>query len=98
MTFQEPSGQVTPQFAGPLLALVERDELVLVLGIEHQVESGGGVREETLAEFLVAGNRRGGWSIVHDGYSWCSSQENAAARLSYPGNQRAGTRLHPIFR
>jgi hypothetical protein len=56
--------------AGPFLALVEGEELVLVLGINHQVKSGG-VGEEALAEFLVAGSRRGG-SIVHDGYSGAS--------------------------
>jgi hypothetical protein len=94
MALQEPGGQVTAELAGTLLALVEGDELVLILGIKHQVESGGGVGEEALAKFLAVGIG-GGLRIVHDGYSWCLSRCNAAAPLSYPRDPRAGTRLHP---
>jgi hypothetical protein len=68
MALQEPGGQVAAEFAGALLALVEGDELVLILGIEPQVGGGGGRREEALTEFLQAGVG-GGLSIARDGYS-----------------------------
>jgi hypothetical protein len=72
MPLQEPGGQVTAEFAGPLLTLIEGDQLVLIRSIEHQIEGGRSVRQKTLAEFLAA--RPGsGLCIVHDGYSWWSS-------------------------
>jgi hypothetical protein len=52
---QQPGRQVPPQLERTFLALVERDQLVLVFGAEHQVEGGGAVTEEALAEFLTAG-------------------------------------------
>ena len=68
MLLEEPGGEIAAEFPGPFFALVEGDELVLVVGAEHQVESGGGVAEPALAEFFTS--RIGtGLSIVHDGYS-----------------------------
>jgi len=91
---QPPGGQIAAEFAGPLLTLIEGDELVLIVRIEPQVKSGGSVAEKALAEFLAAAIG-GGLCIMHDGYSWWSGQRNAAAQLSYPENRDAGTRLHP---
>ena len=54
MALEEPSGQVTAEFTDTFFAPVEGDELVLILGVEQQVESGGGVGEKALAEFLAA--------------------------------------------
>jgi hypothetical protein len=65
---EEPGGQVAAEVAGPLLALVEGDELVLGAGVEQQVEGSGGVGEPAPAEFLPLGVG-GRWSIVQDGYS-----------------------------
>jgi hypothetical protein len=47
---EKPDGEVTAEFDGPLFALVEGHELVLVLGIEHQIEGGRGVVEPSLAK------------------------------------------------
>jgi hypothetical protein len=91
---QQPGDQVPAQVDGPFLALVEGDELVLVFGVEHQVEGGAAVAEETLAEFLTAGSGIGG-RIIHDGYSSGTPQRTATTGLSYPKGTRAGTRLHP---
>ena len=49
---EEPGGQILPQFAGPLLTLVEGDELVLIFGSEHEVEGGG--TQPIPAESLLA--------------------------------------------
>jgi hypothetical protein len=91
---KEPGGQIAAEFAGALLALVEGDQLVLIVGVEHEVESSGRVGEKALSEFLAAGVESG-LSIVHDGYSGWSGQRNPTARPSYPENPSAGTRLHP---
>ena len=65
---EEPGGQITPQFAGAFLTLVEGDELILVFRAEHEVEGGGGMAEPALAEFFTLGIGAG-LSIVHDGDS-----------------------------
>jgi hypothetical protein len=46
---QDPGGQVAAELVGPVLALLEGLKLVLVGGIEHQVEGGGGVAEPAAA-------------------------------------------------
>jgi hypothetical protein len=68
MPLQEPGSQIAAEFAGPLLTLIEGDELILIPRIEHQIKSRGSMGEKTLAEFLAAviGS---GLAIVHDGYS-----------------------------
>ena len=77
---EEPGGQIASQFAGAFLALVEGDELVLVLGAEHEVEGGAAVAEETLTEFLTVGSHIGG-CIVHDRYSRGTYQRTAVIGL-----------------
>ena len=47
---EEPSGQVAAEFADALLALLEGDELFLVVGVEHQIEGGRGVGEPAPAK------------------------------------------------
>jgi hypothetical protein len=65
----EPGGQVAAKVEGPLLALVEGAELVLVLRVEHQVESGGRVAEPAAAEFFALVGRP--WLlIIHGDASW----------------------------
>ncbi len=68
LRLEEPGGQVPPEFAGPLLPLVESDELVLVFGTEHEIESGGSVTEPALAECLPLGIGVG-LSSIHGGGS-----------------------------
>jgi hypothetical protein len=41
----EPGGEVAAEVEGAHLALVEGAEFTLILRVEHQVESGGGVAE-----------------------------------------------------
>jgi len=91
---EEPGDQIPAQVDGPFLALIEGDELVLVFGVEHQVEGSAAVAEETLAEFFTAGSGIGG-CLVHDGYSRETRQRTAAMGLSYAKGTGAGTRLHP---
>jgi hypothetical protein len=50
MLLEQPGREVTAEFDGPLLPLVEGDELILVLRIEHQVEGGCGVGQPALAQ------------------------------------------------
>ena len=65
---EQPGRQVTPEFPGAFLPLIEGDELVLVVGAEQQIEGGAAVAEEALAEFLTAGSGIG-LRIVQDGYA-----------------------------
>jgi hypothetical protein len=50
---EEPGREVTAEFDGPLLPLVEGHELILALGIEHQIEGSCGVSEPSLAQGLL---------------------------------------------
>jgi hypothetical protein len=50
---EQPGREVTAEFDGPLLPLVEGHELILVPGIEHQVEGGSGVGEPALSKGRV---------------------------------------------
>jgi hypothetical protein len=50
---EQPSRLVAAEFDGPLLSLVEGGELILVSGIEHQVEGGCGVGQPALAQGRV---------------------------------------------
>ena len=52
---EHPGREIAAQFARPLLALLERDQLFLVFGIEHQVEGRGRLSEKMLAEFVAPG-------------------------------------------
>lgn len=47
---EKPDREVPAELDGPLFALVEGHELVLVLGIEHQIGGGRGVVEPSLAK------------------------------------------------
>ena len=64
----EPGGQVAAQVEGLQLALVEGAELILVLRIEHQVESGGGVAEPAATEFVALRDR---WWLRSNGAGLC---------------------------
>jgi hypothetical protein len=48
---QQPGLEAIDGFTGACLALVEGGEVGLMLGVEHEVEGGPGVREPLLAEF-----------------------------------------------
>jgi hypothetical protein len=51
---EQPGRQVAAELDGPLLPLIEGDELILVSGIEHQVEGGCGVGQPALAKGRAA--------------------------------------------
>jgi hypothetical protein len=55
MLLEQPGGQLAGQRAGAALALVERDESVLLVGVEHQLEGGLGLLEPLALEPLVPG-------------------------------------------
>jgi hypothetical protein len=52
---EQPGDQVVSQFAGSILTLLEGNQLVLVLGVEHQIKGSGGVPQKPLSEFFAAG-------------------------------------------
>jgi hypothetical protein len=51
----EPGGELARQRAGALLPLVEGDESVLLIGVEHQLEGGLGLLEPLPLEALAPG-------------------------------------------
>jgi hypothetical protein len=51
----EPGGELAGQRAGAALALVEGDESVLLIGVEHQLEGGLGLLEPLSLEPLAPG-------------------------------------------
>jgi hypothetical protein len=53
--FEEPSGQFLGQGGGALLALVEGDQLILLVGIEHEFKDGLGLLEPLPAEAVAGG-------------------------------------------
>jgi hypothetical protein len=63
---EEPDREITTEFDGPLLPLIEGEELILVLRIKHQVKGGRGVGEPALAKgcVIVLGL---GLRVVHGG-------------------------------
>ncbi|HLX10359.1 MAG TPA: hypothetical protein VKY89_21100, partial [Thermoanaerobaculia bacterium] len=63
MLLEEPGREVTAEFDGPLLSLVEGHELILASRIEHQIEGRSGVIEPPLAKGFLGLIGRGG--IVH---------------------------------
>jgi hypothetical protein len=63
--FEQPSGQFVGHGAGTAFALVEGDQLLLLVGIEHEFESGFGLVQPLTAE-LVAGGGVGS----HGSPSW----------------------------
>jgi hypothetical protein len=52
---EEPGGELAGQRAGAALALVEGDESVLLVGVEHQLEGGLGLLEPQALEALAPG-------------------------------------------
>jgi hypothetical protein len=52
---EEPGGPLAGQRAGPRLPLVEGDESVPLLGVEHQLEGGLGLLEPLPLEALAPG-------------------------------------------
>lgn len=91
---EEPGREVTTEFDGPLLPLVEGHELILASGIEHQIEGGRGVSKPAPAESLLGIIRWGG-GVVHGCLSKHSGQPGVDSQPSYPGGPSARTRLHP---
>ena len=81
MPLQEPRGQVTAEIAGPLLTLLEPDNLIRILGIEQQIKSGGSLGEKALAGFLTA-TIGSGLAIVRNSFSGWSRLHHIAARIS----------------
>jgi hypothetical protein len=51
----EPGGELAGQRAGAPVALVESDESVLLIGVEHQLEGGLGLLEPLSLEALAPG-------------------------------------------
>jgi hypothetical protein len=49
MLLDQPGGQVASQLTGPTLALVEGNQVGLVLGVEHLIEGGRGMSQPLLA-------------------------------------------------
>jgi hypothetical protein len=52
---EQPGGELAGQRAGAALALVEGDEPVLLVGVEHQLEGGLGLLEPLALEALAPG-------------------------------------------
>ena len=96
MLLEEPDREVTAEFDGPLFPLVEGHELILVLGIEHQVEGGCGVGEPALAKGLLAIIGWGG-GVVHGCLCGSSGQPGSDTNPSYHAGITARTRLHPLI-
>ena len=95
---EEPGGQVLPKLAGTSLTLIEADELVLVLGAEHEVEGGGGMVEPALPEFVTLG-LGGGLRIAHGGTSRWSRQGTPDGNDPIPtalAEERDCTRCHVL--
>lgn len=61
MLLQQPDSQLTGERANPLLTLVEGDELILLVRVEHQIKDGLGLLEPLLAQTLA----RRGWGRGH---------------------------------
>ncbi len=58
MLLDQPGGQVASQLAGAGLALIEGDQIGLVIGVEHQVKGGGGLGEPAAAQVLARVRKR----------------------------------------
>jgi hypothetical protein len=91
---EQPGREVTAEFDGPLLPLVEGDELILVSGIEQQVEGGCGVGQPALtqgrAEVLGLGSR-----VIHGRPPDERAHRGADTGVSYLDDPGAETRMHP---
>jgi hypothetical protein len=94
---EQPGREVAAEFDGPLLPLVKGDELILVSGVEHQVEGGCGVGQPALAKGR-AGALGLGSRVVHG-----RPPGNRVNRTRIPGyhipaartQERDCTRGHP---
>jgi hypothetical protein len=91
---EQPDREVTAQFDGPLFPLVEGHELILVPGIEHQVEGSGGVDQPALAKGLVGlvGLRS---RVVHRGSLRVVESTGLRLQPIIPPGPTAETRMHP---
>jgi hypothetical protein len=58
---QQPDGQLTGESANLLLTLVEGDELILLVRVEHEIKDRLGLLEPLLAQTLA----RRGWERGH---------------------------------
>jgi hypothetical protein len=52
---EEPGGELAGERAGAPLPLIEGDEPVLLIGVEHQLEGGLGLLEPLSLEALASG-------------------------------------------
>jgi hypothetical protein len=69
--FEEPGNHFLGQGTGPFLALIEGNQLVLLVGIKHEFENGFGLLEPLLTETVAAGG-----AAVHE------SPSSAKARVA----------------
>ncbi len=57
---QEPGGQFLAEVTGQVFPLRERDQLILLLGVKHAIESRRSLCEPALAELFPVSGRKGG--------------------------------------
>lgn len=53
MLLQQPDGQLTGERANPLLTLVEGDQLILLVRVEHEIKDRLGLLEPLLAQVVA---------------------------------------------
>jgi hypothetical protein len=58
MLLDQPGGELAGQRAGAPFPLIEGDELILLIGIEHQLEDGLGLLEPLTPQALARGVSR----------------------------------------
>jgi hypothetical protein len=85
--------EVLAQLQSPLLALVESDERLGLVGGEHQVEGRRRLVEELLSELFAAG-ASGTRGVVHDGSSRVTDH---GLGLYYSQEPGAATGMDPLY-
>jgi hypothetical protein len=91
---EKPGREIPAEFDSPLFPLIEGHELILVLWVEHQVEGGRGVGEPALAKGFSRSVGLG-LRVIHGSSSEESGQRDTDTDVSYAGDPRAETRMHP---
>lgn len=82
MLFEEPGGELLGQGTGPCLALIEGDQLRLLVGIEQQFKDRFGLLEPLLAETVA---RRG--TATHGSPSWGKARPVETQLAILPGRR-----------